>query len=566
MNRVDPPDDPHPTGPSAHHPHARAHAHGPTTAVLHTPSRHDPQLRPLTEVAGGPAGRRGAPRSSTDGWSWGPGAVLVIVIQIPLALAVLISGPCRATGWQSPMQFNHACYSDIAVAVSDTAVPLPAAKTMLVDAARAASVPVATLAGRPADEAALLRTGVDLLTLLISVAACVLVLAAVRLAGHRPWDAAMIAASPALVTSALVSLDLVGAALLVAGLAVFTWPPSIGGPRMAPLLAALMSGVLLGAATAVHPMAIVGPVVLTVLAIRAGQRALTGIALAGAAFTWFGLNLPAFVSGPSTWWRYHRNLVSAEPGYGSVLALPRLFDGSAEASQLPSAFALAGAVALVLVLALRLLLPSRVRAEWLPLRGPRFLAAAAILVLAPAVLIRAGPWLVTSALENPPTAGAAQWVAIVGSVTVLGAATWLVRTAQHRPRIPAIALVLIVGWWLVAPSLPVQAGLWVLPMLALTVPSWRIVVAWSAVEAIYAVLTWLYLYGLSVEDRGLPAAWFAAAVLARVLAWGWVATLAWRISARPSLDPVRNRPDAPSTQRDAPAGGLFDETADDLRS
>jgi hypothetical protein len=135
---------------------------------------------------------------------------------------------------------------------------------------------------------------------------------------------------------------------------------------------------------------------------------------------------------------------------------------------------------------------------------------------------------------------------------VLGGVGVLTLRAERAPPATAIALMLVVGWWLVAPSLPVQAGLWVLPLLALTARSWRVVVAWGAFEAIYAMLTWLFLYGLSVEDRGVPASWYSLAVLARVSAWIWVAVVAWRNAGRAQLESASDRDEAPGRRLPLP--------------
>ncbi|PID53224.1 MAG: hypothetical protein CSA58_06445 [Micrococcales bacterium] len=532
--------------------------------LRHAPSRHDPQLRPLSEVIGGPAGRRRAVATDGEALRWGSRAVLALVAVFPLMLAVLISTPCRSNGWTSPQQFTHACYSDVPVALGDNAVPLPAGLTMVVDAVKA----VAGLLAQGGDPAAALRAGVDLLTGLVAVATVLTVLAATRLAGHRPWDAGMIAASPVLVTASLVSFDLLAVAAMVVGLAVLTCRTAGGGPGQGRIQAGLRAlvgaGVLLGLAAAIRPIAAVALLAMMVLAVRSGRWTQVGVTVATAAGTWTLLNIPAFLVSPTDWWRYPRSLAAGEPGYGSVLVIPRLLAPATTPSavDLPVPLAGIGVLILVAMLAARLMLPAASRQRWLPVQGTDFVAAAALIVLAPAAVVLAGPWVLRTLMTDPPGATAARWVAIVGGVLVVLGVTWLSFSMPRRPRLVVVALWLMLGFWLVAPSLPVQAGVWVLPLLALALPSWRVVLTWGLIEAGYAVATWFYLYGLSVSDRGLPAPWYAVFLLVRVLAWVWVGTLAWRVSAHPGLDPVRVRSDESGAHRDDPAGGLFDEAGD----
>ena len=82
---------------------------------------------------------------------------------------------------------------------------------------------------------------------------------------------------------------------------------------------------------------------------------------------------------------------------------------------------------------------------------------------------------------------------------------------------------------LTAPSLSVQSGLWVLPLLALSNRRWWEHLAWAAVETIHFVATWLHIAFASDPGRGLPPEAYAVVVVTRAAAWAWIL---WRVPTR----------------------------------
>ena len=102
-----------------------------------------------------------------------------------------------------------------------------------------------------------------------------------------------------------------------------------------------------------------------------------------------------------------------------------------------------------------------------------------------------------------------------------------------------------------------QASLLLLPVAALAVPGWRDHLLWGAAEVVYATGTWLYLYGLSVRDRGLPASGYAVLLLVRLVAWWWLASRAVALTGarRPTRSGCRST--RPGCGRDDPAGGAL---------
>lgn len=281
------------------------------------PSREDAVVRAASEVAGGPAGRyRGDPR--------GPftvARVLVGAVTAVMALAVAGQAHCRSTLWASPDEFTHACYSDLPALYASSGLDRGIRPYLQqADGAYLAQpvgsggllwllswlVPGSAAAGTRG------RWVFDLGVLLVAAAAIALVLAVLALAGRRPWDAALVALSPVLVTASLVSLDLVAVSLATCGLWAFS--------RRRPVLA----GVLLGAAVAVRPMALVVLVGITLVAARSGRWRTARRTAVLAAGTWSVVNLPVLAASPAGWWAFPRSLLEAPIGYGSLWLLPQL--------------------------------------------------------------------------------------------------------------------------------------------------------------------------------------------------------------------------------------------------
>ncbi len=520
-----------------------------------SPTRDDPLVAAVSEAAGGVRGDRARGRSPTRG-PWGAGAlgVLPLLATGSMLVAVLLRQHCRATLWSSPDQFTHACYSDVpalygTAGLADGAVPY-------LDAVGGAHLaqPVGTglglwlislvVPGGP-DEG---RWAFDVAAVVIALALVATVLAVAALARRRPWDAALVALSPVVLTGSLVSLDLVAVALAVLAVLALS--------RERPVLA----GVLVGLALTTRPLAVVVLVAVLLLAARSGRWAAAGTATMAASLTWLLANVPVLVLSSQGWGSYWSTVWSSPPGYGSLWLLPRLVSeevGTAVAPALPGWAGFAGAGVLAAAALVWVLLPGPVRADLRPRHPLALLPVAAVLVAAPFLLVRLAPEVLGGAgdlgLDGP-----VRWFAVLGYLTVLGAVALFTLSAARRPRLPVVVLLLLVGCLVVAPSMPVQAALWVLPFAALAVPRWRDLLVWGSIEAAYATGTWFYLYGMSVENRGLPPWAYALLVLVRVGALLWLAWRAVAVSRRPEEDVVRALGD------DDPAAGEVEDAPDAL--
>jgi uncharacterized membrane protein len=143
----------------------------------------------------------------------------------------------------------------------------------------------------------------DISAFWLALAWLVTIWAVTRTARRRPWDAALIAASPLVLVHAFTNFDTLATAC--AATAILAWA------RRKPVVAGLLLGI--GGAAKLYPLFLLG--VLLVLCLRAGRlRAFTATAVT-ALVTWAAVNLPIALLYPRGWWEFfHRNsLRGADP-------------------------------------------------------------------------------------------------------------------------------------------------------------------------------------------------------------------------------------------------------------
>ncbi|MGJ7439473.1 hypothetical protein [Aquipuribacter sp. MA13-6] len=419
------------------------------------PTRQDRFARWASPLLGGPAGRRVAVPGHP--W-WSPARVLVVVALATTLLAVLRSQHCRAQGWTTPGQFVHTCYSDVAVLFGtlggtpgsllglDAAAPDGLAQPALT--AYVAAL-LAVLVGPLQGVSELLVSGggdvvvdagprvyFDLFAVVAAGSLVVAVLAVVSLSGRRPWDATLLALSPVVVLSGLVSFDLLGVALGV--LAVAVWA------RGRPLLA----GVVLGLAVSARFHVVLVVLALVLLAVRGGRAREVAVAGSAAAFTWAAVNLPLALLSPQAWTAPARTWWAAEPGYGSWLLVPRLLADE----QVSGVRALTGPESSVasLVLTLLVLVGVSVWALSTP-RAPRLpvlvlLLLVATFVVSKTVPVQASLWLLPWAALALPRWREHLWWWAAEALYVVAVWQYLVGLSEANRALPAgFYAVLMVG-------------------------------------------------------------------------------------------------------------------------
>jgi hypothetical protein len=262
---------------------------------------------------GGGAGRHSR-RASFAGLVW----PLVLLSMVPMQVAVLERAYCVEHGWNSQEQFWRACFSDLPIQyqVGGLSGGLTA---YLAGDATVAHPPltgaVMSLVGGFVGSGTIVAQQRQYF-LLWAVLAAALVMGTVWLTAAsrplRPGLAAHVALSPVLVTAALVSSDVVGVALVAAGL--FAWA------RRRPELAGVLLG--LGVAARIYPVLVLA--VVAVLGVRTGRTRPVGRLLLAAGITLavvlgvFAVANPGAISDPlQSWW-------TSAAGLGSPWVLPQL--------------------------------------------------------------------------------------------------------------------------------------------------------------------------------------------------------------------------------------------------
>jgi len=143
-------------------------------------------------------------------------------------------------------------------------------------------------------------------------------------------------------------------------------------------------------------------------------------------------------------------------------------------------------------------------------------------------------WVVPSLLGHGLTGGAMTVLPLVGWLVALVVGALFALSLDRRPTVAEISLVMLVIVIVTGKAVPVQAGLWLLPLIALVGMQWRDHLIWAGFEATYFVAVWLYIAGLSKSGRGLPVRGYSALLLLRLVAMLFVLVQVWRGRPVPS--------------------------------
>ncbi len=145
-------------------------------------------------------------------------------------------------------------------------------------------------------------------------------------------------------------------------------------------------------------------------------------------------------------------------------------------------------------------------------------------------------WMVPSLLGHGLSGAVVTALPIVGWLVALAVGAVFALSLDRRPTVAEISLVMLVIVLVTGKSVPVQAGLWLLPLIALVGLQWRDHLIWAGFEAAYFVAVWLYIGGLSKPERGLPARGYSALLLLRLAALLFVLIQVWRVArSRPAV-------------------------------
>jgi len=153
-------------------------------------------------------------------------------------------------------------------------------------------------------------------------------------------------------------------------------------------------------------------------------------------------------------------------------------------------------------------------------------------------------WFVPTLTGHALPEGAVTTLAMLGWLASLAVGALFALSLDRRPTVAEISLVMLVIVLVTGKSVPVQAGLWLLPLIALIGLKWRDHLIWAGFEAVYFVAVWLYIAGLSQPDRGLPWGLYTVLLGLRLAALLFVLVQVWRLArSRAPVTPLE--PDGP---------------------
>lgn len=137
-------------------------------------------------------------------------------------------------------------------------------------------------------------------------------------------------------------------------------------------------------------------------------------------------------------------------------------------------------------------------------------------------------WVLPTLAGHPVPQPATPWIALAGWVLAGTVVLWVAGRPGRPTASGDLAVVGVVAVFLASTAVPVQASLWLVPLIALSALTWRDMIIWAGAEVLYFPMVWLYLGGLENPSRGLPAGWYAVFLVLRLAA---MAYLAWRVVA-----------------------------------
>ena len=267
------------------------------------PTRDDPDVAAGSQAVGGVVGTRALVGRN---W-WHPLRVAAVVAFLGYSAAVLLRLPCVANGFSGVERYTRMCYSDIPVlyelrGFADGLLPY------------LHNTPTVEHFEYPVLTGALAQVGAWLTPLfggggigfyaahvvLLGLLFVITVVATGLTAVPRPWDAMLVATSPALLLTSTINWDMLALALVAVWLLLWS--------RRFVFLAGMVLG--LAIAAKFYPVIFLGPLLL--LCWRAGVMRAFGRLLLGTAVGWLAVNLPVMLAGFDGWSRFY--LFSSERG------------------------------------------------------------------------------------------------------------------------------------------------------------------------------------------------------------------------------------------------------------
>ncbi|MDX6198828.1 MAG: hypothetical protein QOJ79_1979 [Actinomycetota bacterium] len=493
------------------------------------PSSDDPVVAGAVTVVGGPPGvhaRVGARRF------WTPVRVIVALTLVTCTLGFLQKAPCRTHPWANEYQYTRLCYTDVfalygAEGLSQGQRPYldhPVEYPVVMGAAMEVVAKVVKVFDEPQRN----KRFYDLTWVLLTACAAVAAVTTARLAGRRPWDAAMLALAPGLALHGTTNWDLIAVAL--AGGGMLAWA------RRRPALA----GLLLGLATAAKLYPILFLVPLALLCFR-GRRMRAFFVTAGATvLAAVAVTVPVYVASPyfdsggtgekvaeSPWHRFGEDGLSA--------LKPQVISTRLDGTPVK------GDNAVYRFFDLNQTRGADWDSLWFALQTERGVA------LDPDLKPGAAP-------HNLNTGVAVSFLVLLGGIGLLAV------KAKRRPRLPQLLFLTMVAFLVTNKVFSPQYAVWLLPLAVLARPRWKPFLLWQAAEILVLFTRFYYFLSLDGSGHGVRIGWFLTAVMLRDAVLLGYAGLVVRDILRPEHDVVRRSAD------DDPAGGVLAGAPDRQRA
>ncbi len=278
------------------------------------PSNADSIAAGGSNAIGGPIGRF----KSGSTW-WNPLRVLVALSAFIYAFGYFLDLSCRSTGWVSPENYEHLCYSDIPplfsfrgfadgflpylqTAPGQTPLEYPVLTGVFMQiAAMITRVITGIMPQAPAS-----TVFFDVNVILLFIPLLIAIVATALTVRRRPWDAAMFALAPGVLFAATINWDLLP--LAFAGVALLLWS------RNRPFAAGLLLG--LAVAAKFYPVLFLGAFL--VLTIRSGKWRQLVALVSGTVLTWLMVNLPFMVGNFDGWAFFYTFSQNRGQDFGSL--------------------------------------------------------------------------------------------------------------------------------------------------------------------------------------------------------------------------------------------------------
>jgi uncharacterized membrane protein len=139
-------------------------------------------------------------------------------------------------------------------------------------------------------------------------------------------------------------------------------------------------------------------------------------------------------------------------------------------------------------------------------------------------------------------------------IVALMAVGWLALTAPSRPRLAQLAFLTVAAFLLTTKVWSPQYSLWLVPLLALARPRWRLAIIWQLAEIAVWIATLLWLLAGSDSNKALTYGGLTWVLLIRDAILLLLVGLVVREIRRPELDEVRTLDDPD------PGAGVFAES------